>query len=145
MDTPTEKNKALAREVLEKVFNQHDLTAAARYYREDYRQHNPNVPQGRAGFQQFFGAFMSAFPDLHADVEHLMAEGDQVVLFIRWTGTHLGDFQGLAPTGRRIEFQTADVFRIVEGLIAEHWDVVANTDMLAALGVIRFEGGAKRM
>ena len=141
----TERNKALLHEVLEQVFNKHDLEKAAQYYVEDYKQHNPHVPQGRAGFVQFFSGFMRAFPDLHATVEQVVAEGDRVCTFIRWTGTHQGDFQGLAPTGRRVEFQTADLFRVKDGKITEHWDVVANTDMLAALGVVQFAEGPKKL
>lgn len=141
----TENNKALFVEVMEEVFNKHNLELADRYYLEDYKQHNPNVPTGRAGFKAFFSGFMAAFPDLHATVEQVVAEGDLVSAIIRWTGTHTGNFQGLSPTGRPIEFKTADIFRVEGGKIAEHWDVVSNTEMLATLGLISFRDGPKKM
>jgi predicted ester cyclase len=61
------------------------------------------------------------FPDLSVTVEEVMAEGDRVTARVVMRGTHQGEFQGLASTGKRVEVRTIDMFRISNGKIVEHW------------------------
>lgn len=131
-----EENKMLLRQVIEDVFNQHNLDAANKYYPVDYIQHNPEVPPGRDGFKQFFGILFTAFPDWAATIDHIVAEGDMLMTFITWRGTHTGEFMGRAATGKQVTVRTADLFRIANGQLVEHWDVVENLDMLQQIGVI---------
>src|SRR5215216_3844008 len=62
-----------------------------------------------------------SFPDLSITVEDVMAEGDRVAARVVMRGTHRGEFQGIAPTGKRVEVKAIDMFRISNGKIVEHW------------------------
>jgi steroid delta-isomerase-like uncharacterized protein len=136
--TQAEQHKALFLQVIDQVFNQHDLAAADRYYPIDYIQHNPEVAPGRDGFKQFFGMIFQAFPDWTATIEHLVVEGDMLMTFISWTGTHRDTFMGIPATGQQVTIRTADLFRIENNQLVEHWDVVENMTMMAQIGAIQF-------
>jgi predicted ester cyclase len=72
-------------------------------------------------FKQTFSEAREGFPDLSITVEDVMAEGDGVAARVVMRGTHQGEFQGLAPTGKRVEVKAIDMFRISNGKTVEHW------------------------
>ena len=72
-------------------------------------------------FKETFSEAREGFPDLTIAVEDVMAEGDKVTARVTMRGTHQGEFQGIAPTGRRVEVRAIDMFRIENGKIVEHW------------------------
>jgi predicted ester cyclase len=78
-------NKALVKSFVEEIFNKHDISAAEKYFAKE------NPPAGREGFKQFLSEFFIAFPDIHANIEHIVAENDLVVVFLNFTGTHKGE------------------------------------------------------
>jgi predicted ester cyclase len=129
-----EKNKTLVKSFIEEVFNKRDLTAADKYL----SQRKPVAGQGQEGFKQFINAYFLAFPDFHATIEHILGENDLVLVFLNWTGTHKGDFQGMPPTNKPIKVRSADLYRIENNMIVEHWDVVDSLDMLKQTGAITF-------
>ncbi|MFI1169765.1 ester cyclase [Streptomyces sp. NPDC020801] len=78
-----------------------------------------------------------AFPDLHLDVKSILAEGDRVMLRITVTATHLGEFMGLAPTGRRVAWHYLEELRFSpEGEVVEHWDVFNFAPLFRAIGQV---------
>jgi len=131
-----ERNRELIHRVFETVINAHDPGRADGFYRADYIQHNADVAPGLAGMQQLLTMLLEAFPDLKAEISLSLAEADRVMLLVDWTGTHLGVFAGTPATMRAIRFRSAEIFRIENGLIAEHWDVVDSTAMQVALGLL---------
>jgi predicted ester cyclase len=72
-------------------------------------------------FKETFSEARESFPDLSITVEDVMAEGDRVVALVVMRGTHRGEFQGIAPTGKRVDVKAIDMFRISGGKIVEHW------------------------
>ena len=68
-----------------------------------------------------FSKAREAFPDMRVTVEDMIAEGDRVAARVSMRGTHLGEFMGVAPTGKRVEVRALDMFRIADGKIVEHW------------------------
>src|SRR5215207_4204368 len=91
-EVPAEENKALARRVMEELFNEGNLDAAEELIAPDFVDHDPAMPEdvrGPEGFKEYVRAFRSAFPDLHVRIEDQVAEGDKVVQ--RWTGTGTHD------------------------------------------------------
>ena len=126
-------NKALVRRLFEQVINTGRLDDAAALMREDYRQHSALVAPGLAGFQAFFRGVRQAFPDLRLTIADLIAEGDKVVARIVGEGTHRGEFLGVPATGRRIRSESIDIFRIEDGKLAEHWDVMDLHGLLTQL------------
>ena len=136
----TEMNKSLIKSFVQEVFNKHNLTALDKYYAPNVTLHNPMAGQGRQGFRQFLTLFFSAFPDIHATIEHIVAENHVVLVFLNWTGTHKGEFQGIAPTNKPINMRTADLFRINNNnTIVEHWDVVDTLNLLKQIGAVTLD------
>ena len=72
-------------------------------------------------FKETFAEAREAFPDLSVAVEDLMAEGDRVAARVTMRGTHRGEFQRIAPTGKRVEVSAIDMFRISGSKLVEHW------------------------
>jgi predicted SnoaL-like aldol condensation-catalyzing enzyme len=133
----TERNKQRVREALDKVFNAHQLAMVDEYFTENYKQHNPHAGQGRQSVKSYFGMLFTGFPDWKGEIDHILAEGDKVIMVVTWSGTHKGEFMGVKPTGKRVTIQTADIIRLENGKFAEHWDVVADQPMWEALGFIQ--------
>jgi predicted ester cyclase len=79
---------------------------------------------------------LSAFPDLDMKILHLVGEGDVVIAYGRFMGTHHGEFMGIPATRRTIDVPFADVVRFREdGLAAEHWGVADSGMMMQQLGL----------
>jgi predicted SnoaL-like aldol condensation-catalyzing enzyme len=130
-------NKSLIKSFVQEVFNKHNLTALDKYYAPNVTLHNSMAGQGRQVFRQFFTLFFSAFPDIYVTVEHIVAENHVVLVFLNWTGTHKGEFQGIAPTNKPINMRTADLFRINNNnTIVEQWDVVDPLNLLKQIGAL---------
>jgi steroid delta-isomerase-like uncharacterized protein len=72
-------------------------------------------------FKETFSEAREGFPDLTVSIENVMAEEEWVTARVTMRGTHRGEFQGIAPTGKRVEVRAIDMFRIREGKIVEHW------------------------
>jgi steroid delta-isomerase-like uncharacterized protein len=96
--------------------------------------HTP-AAQGPA-YKEVFAALYRAYPDLHIAVEDLIAEGDKVVCRNVVTGTHRGEFLGIAPTGKSIAYNEIFIFRFVNGRIAEGWGVVDVLSQMRQLGAL---------
>lgn len=90
-----------------------------------YRCHfaGADAPQGRDEHKATAQSIYSAFPDLRHEIHELVAEGDVVALRARPGGTHEGEFLGIAPTGKKVQFDVMAFFRIVDGKIQEEWVV----------------------
>jgi predicted ester cyclase len=129
-------NKDLYRHFMEDVWNKRNPSAVERYLAPGYIEHNTNLPPGLEGRKQFVAAVQAAFPDYHAEIQEVVAEGDRVVARVQWTGTQDGPFQGRPPTHNKLNFSTADFFRFENGKMAEHWDVVDRLPRMIALGLI---------
>lgn len=132
-----EENKEVVRRFADEVFNRGNLGVADELLVEDYRQHSiMGLPQGREGFKQFFAGFGQAVSDGEYTIHDLIAEGDKVVLYGTFSATHTGEMQGIPATGRHFDLTAIDIFRLEDGKIVEHWDVVNQMGMLQQLGVI---------
>ena len=131
-----EANKKLVRTFIEEVFNKRQPGEADRFLVANFIEHNPNLPQGLVGRKQFVAALLAGFSDYHGEIQEILAEGDKVVVRTVWTGTQDGPFLGRPATGNKVRFTTADFFRIENGKLAEHWDVVDSLPRAIALGLV---------
>jgi steroid delta-isomerase-like uncharacterized protein len=140
----TDANKALARRVFEEVLNGRNLDLLDELAAPDYVEHNPLPGQGSgiAGIRDRYRMLFDAF-DPHFTVEDVIAEVDKVVL--RWTnsGTHVGEFAGIPPTGRSFTIPGIEIWRVENGKLAEHWDVVDVFGQLQQLGLLPQPEGAR--
>ncbi len=120
----SEENKAIARRVYE-IVSTGDFGQAREIVDEDAPDNEllPNDPPAKLieTFKDTFSEAREGFPDLSVTVEDVMAEGDRVAARVVMRGTHMGEFQGIAPTGKRVEVRAIDMFRISGGKIVEHW------------------------
>jgi steroid delta-isomerase-like uncharacterized protein len=91
---------------------------------------------GAKALKQAISILHRAFPDLHVTVEDLIEEGDKVAGRNVVTGTHLGEYMGVAPTGRSVTYNEIFIFRFVNGRIAETWGVVDVFSQMRQLGVV---------
>ena len=96
----------------------------------------PGPVVGPAAAAQTMGVFYAAFPDLHFEVEREFACGNQGAVCWRVTGTHRGDFAGIPPTGRRIEYHACGIFQLRDGKIAHVRTYVPTGVILQQLGVL---------
>jgi predicted ester cyclase len=91
---------------------------------------------GAPALKQVFATVHRAYPDLHVAVEDLIAEGDKVVGRHVVTGTHRGEYMGLAPTGKAVTYNEIFILRFVDGRVAETWGVVDVLAQMRQLGAI---------
>ncbi|KMP70499.1 pyruvate kinase [Bacillus cereus] len=111
--TEKEKNKKMVVDFYNEVFNKHNIDIIPKYVSEDYQQHNPFVADGRKAFMDFFKEDFVKNPNSSAEIKRVVAEGDTVALHVH-SRTNSQD-KGVA---------IVDIFRIKDGKIVEHWDVI---------------------
>lgn len=130
----SEENKALARRSWELLEN---LDLMEEVYAADLVWHEPDQEiQGLKEARQFVTMYKTAFPDLHATVEDVIAEGDKVVTRVTVRGTHQGEIEEFgAPTGKRVEIKDITIHRIEDGKIVEEWERYDNLSVMQQLGL----------
>jgi predicted SnoaL-like aldol condensation-catalyzing enzyme len=122
-----ETNKTLVRSLFEDVIDGGDLSLADQLLRPDYIEHNPSVGQGIEGFKAYFTGLERTKKRLRVTstmtIQHMLAESDHVCVYIetRMKGT------------LNLTFQAMELFRICDGKIAEHWDVIQGRGLLSSL------------
>ncbi|HYH11078.1 MAG TPA: ester cyclase, partial [Thermomicrobiales bacterium] len=79
--------------------------------------------QGLSGFKQLIGQFRAAFPNGRIEPEELLADGDKVVAKVQLTGTHVGEFFGLEPSGKPVVAKGVETYRFANGVIVEMWSM----------------------
>ncbi|UQD75368.1 ester cyclase [Bradyrhizobium japonicum] len=108
-----EANRAAVLAFYEKGLNQKDADAALAYVGNRYVQHNPNAPDGPDGFRKFIGFLREKFPNAHSEIKRSFVDSDFVIL-------HVHSVREPGSRGRAI----VDIFKLENGKIVEHWDVV---------------------
>jgi len=96
----------------------------------------PIEASGAQKLKEVFARLLRVYPDLHITVEDLIEEGDTVVSRNTVTGTHQGEYMGIAPTGKPVTYNEIFIFRFASGRIAETWGVVDVFSQMRQLGVI---------
>jgi len=117
-------NKASVQRMIEEVMNQQNMGVVDELFAADYVMHDPAWPmevRGPEGFKQWAGAMLEPyFSDSHITAE-MIAEGDKVAVPWTWTGTHTGEFMGMAPTGNQITVTGTSIHRFANGKFVESW------------------------
>src|SRR4051794_17586379 len=104
--------------------NAHDTGSFGEIHAENYIQHSGRSPNGLAAQIENVRAIFARMPDVQATVEDRIIQGDKIVARMTFTATHTQPMQGIAATGRRFTLRTIDIWRIENGKLVEHWDVV---------------------
>ena len=108
--TTETKNKALVLEAFDTLFNKRDYVAAERYWSPNYIQHSAHIEPGRDGL---FNLIKSIPPTLKYEHDMIVAEDEFVIVHGRFSGH-----------GQPVNWVAADILRIKDGLLVEHWDVI---------------------
>lgn len=129
-------NKILVRTIFSQNLREASATVLAEYFAPEYQNYAapPGVSRGADGMMQLDAMLHTAFPDFRFEVLEVVAEGELVIARVMAHGTHLGPFQGLAPSGRAFQLDSFHMFRCVDGKAVEHWAVRDDLGMLRQLG-----------
>jgi predicted ester cyclase len=137
----TEQNKTLYRRFVEEVVNKGNLALVDELAAPDFVDHTPlpGLTPDREGYKQSFAMFRAAFPDFHATIEDLVAEGDVVAGRVVTTGTHSGPLQTpegpVPPTGKAVRLAGMNMVRVVNGKAVETWAQLDVLGMMQQLGL----------
>ena len=136
MATPQE-NEATARELVERVLNEGDISFAEKVLSESYVEGSP-MPGGttdKAGAIAMFSMMREMTPDMHIDIEDVIASGNKVAMRSTMTGTDTTGMPGLPATGKPFLMGAIDVFTFDdEGMNTEHYGVYDIAGMMVQLG-----------
>ena len=127
----SERNKATVRRLVDEVLNGGRLEVVDELY----------APELARGARRWIAPFRASFPDVHMEVVDLIAEGDKVVGRFSCSATHLGEWRGHAPTGRRFErVDEVAIFRLRDGKIVHAWSLEDTLSRLRQLGLTTLPG-----
>jgi steroid delta-isomerase-like uncharacterized protein len=129
--------KALLRRITDEIWNEGRLELIDELVAEDFVDHvdMPGLELvGRPRYRHSVEIMRTAFPDYHEHIEWCVAEGEIVADYVTLTGTHLGDFHGMAATGRRVEMHSFGALRIRDGKAVERWGIGDTPTLLGQLG-----------
>ena len=111
--TQQETNKKIVVDFYDKAINQKDFDAASRYLGSRYTQHNPNAADGPEGLKAFLQFLKEKFPASRSEIKRVFADGDYVIV-------HVHAVREPGTRGNAI----IDIFKLENGKVVEHWDVV---------------------
>ena len=139
MTTPQE-NAATVRELVQRVLNEGDIGFAEKTLSEDYVERSP-MPSGtadKAGAIAMFSMMRTQTPDMHIEIEDVIASGNKVAVRSTMTGTDTGGFMpGMAPTGKPFSMGAMDVFTFDDaGMNTEHYGVYDIMGTMGQLGLL---------
>ncbi len=129
-------HKTVARRYFEEVYNGHNDGLIHDLFHPEFREYlhsgaGPQVAKHVVDYER------SVYPDIHFTVEDMLAEGEDVIVRLTIRGTHRGEFQGIAPTGNKVQFTGIQRMRLKDGQIVQvvwhHYDKLL---MLQQLGVL---------
>jgi steroid delta-isomerase-like uncharacterized protein len=129
---------ALARSIYDAI-ETGDESRLPELFTDDYVEHRPlpgSTRTGQDALVEAIGAYRSAFPDVHFEIERVISDGDTAAVHFRLTGTQRGEFMGLPATGRRIDIQGVDIGRVApDGRCCEHWGYMEEGILMTQLSI----------
>jgi predicted ester cyclase len=136
--TKGETAKAVVRRNTEEVQGKGNYEIFEQLFAQNFVDHTPQPGRtaDRDGARKLYQVLRAAFPDFHAVIHWQAVDGDLVTTFKTYYGTHKGEFFGIAPTGKSIQFETVDAMRVQNGQITDHWGVANLFSLMAQLGAL---------
>jgi predicted ester cyclase len=133
-----EENKSVVRRFSNEFKNKANHNVVDELMTSNFQHHfkDPRLPKGREGMKLLGKSVVMAFPDVHANIQDLIAEGDKVVERTEAHGTHKGEFNGVPPTGRPVSWSELHVYRLEKGKIAELWSEIDFLAIMMQVGAI---------
>ncbi|QRE72768.1 ester cyclase [Methylobacterium aquaticum] len=131
-------NKDLARAYFA-AFLDRDAAWWQRHIAPDFVRHDPGLNftvRGPEGVARLGEVLHGGVTEMTLPIDEVVAEGDRVLVRLRFRGRHTGDLMGLPASGRSIDIAVMDLFRIVDGRLVEHWALLDNLGMLKQVGAL---------
>jgi steroid delta-isomerase-like uncharacterized protein len=137
--TSSDAAKAVVRRNTEEVQNCGNFELFEELFADDFVDHTPqpNTTPDKNGVRDLYRRLRAAFPDFHADIHWQAGYGEMVTTYKTYRGTHDGPFLGIAPTHRKIHFESVNVMRVQNGKINEHWGVANLFSLMQQLGALK--------
>jgi steroid delta-isomerase-like uncharacterized protein len=134
----TENNKLVISKFIEEAVNQNRVDRVDDLVVEDFVELDPmpGQRQGREGLKEVLGVMRAAFPDIHWEVEEMVAEGDAVVTRFTWTGTHRGAFFGFPATGKSVSVKGVVIDQLADGKMSKSRILMDTFGMMQQLGAV---------
>lgn len=132
-------NEEIIERFYHELWNRWDLMVADEIVSEDvrFRGFLGSELEGQENFKGYVKTVRVAFPDWHNKIDEMISSGDRVVTRMTWSGTHLGRLHDVEPTGERVEYVGAAIFRLKDGEIEDGWVVGDTQELWRALGRLR--------
>ena len=132
---------AVVRRNTEEVQGKGNFALFEELFADDFVDHTPQpgTTPDKDGVRALYTGIRQAFPDFRPEIQWQSANDTLVTTYKIYHGTHSGDFLGIAPTGKPVEFETVDVMRVIDGKITEHWGVANLLKLLTQIGVFSLE------
>jgi steroid delta-isomerase-like uncharacterized protein len=134
----TEANLATMKRAFEALARK-DLDACVALLTPDFKINLAGVPYQASGHKAWLsnaGQMIRAFPDLSVHIDDMFASGDKVTVRVRFTGTQTGDFLGVPPSGKRIDYESQEIYRFEDGKLAEEWICSDTMTMMTQIGAV---------
>lgn len=118
------------------AINSGDLEQLRDLVSHDVKEHDPapNQGPGAQGYIDFFTMMRNAFPDMKTEVQHMVADDENVSFAYTLRGTHQGDFMGISGTGKSIEVRGMQISRFKDGKMVERWGSSDELGILKQIG-----------
>jgi len=133
VDITAEENKALLLRYFDEM-NKGNESYLDEYFAADYIYHGPAGELNVEGFKAMHSMFLSAFPDAIASCEDMIAVGDKVATRWKIRGTHKGELEGMAPTGKEVTITGIIITRVAGGKVVEDWEAFNQLSLMQQLG-----------
>jgi steroid delta-isomerase-like uncharacterized protein len=134
----SDRNKAIVRRLVEQWQAGHRREVGEELLADDFvdSAHGTDSRTSKKRALDWWDQTFRAFPDFTAEIRHIVAEGDLVATYKRFSGTHAGEFMGIPATGRRASFDAFDLLKLRGGKVVDHWVVLDVAGLLQQLGVM---------
>jgi len=128
-------NKDNIRRMFSDIINDGKLDLVDELFDPEFTSETPQGTLDRDGFRGYVAAWRSGFPDIHCEVDDLIEEGNQVAWSVRATGTHNGEFMGIAATGNAVDFDSLNIGEFRNGKGYRHKVLMNDMKMMSQLGI----------
>lgn len=133
-----EQNKTVVRRIYDEVLNQENKAVIDEIFADDVTIYDPftGVTKGPESFRQLLNIFDTGFPGHRVTVHQVVAEGEYVSVLHTHHATHTGPFMGLPGTGKQVNVEGLELYRLRNGRIVEFWRKDDNVSLLVQLGIL---------
>jgi steroid delta-isomerase-like uncharacterized protein len=134
--TASDAAKAVVRRNNEEIQSKGNFAVFEELFADDFVDHTtqPGTTPDKAGVRKLYEYMREAFPDFRSEIHWQLTDGDRVTTYKTYYGTHDGPFLGIAPTHRKIHFESVDVMRVQNGKITDHWGVGNLLSLMRQIG-----------